>query len=108
LLDPCAQPPFGNNPRPLMTVHNHCDIAGICLTGSEGFKQKLARFMPDVEYRAVVIDPTQTEVGMCDASCSYSGDPMELMNQGSPRHLMWPYLWNEAMFAFLRERPLPE
>ena len=106
LLDPCAQPPFGDNLRPLMTVHNQCDIAGICTTGAEGFQRKLAETMPGLEYRRVIIDEAQAEVAACDAACTYGGDPAELMNRGSLRHLTWPYLWNEAMFEFLRERPL--
>lgn len=108
LLDPCAQPPFGNNLRPVMTVHNHCDIAGICQTGAEGFRNRMQQFMPQVEYKSVLIDETQEEIAACDATCSYSGDPMELMTRGSFRHLTWPYAWNEAFFEFLRNRPLPE
>ncbi|MFP5307897.1 MAG: hypothetical protein ACLGI7_19015, partial [Gammaproteobacteria bacterium] len=98
---------FGNNLRPVMTVHNQCDIAGICQTGAEGFRQKMAQHMPGVEYRSVIIDELQAEVESCNAACSYSGDPLELATPGSLRHLTWPYLWNEALFEFLRERPLP-
>ncbi len=107
MLDPCPQTPFGNNLVPIMTVHNHCDIAGICSTGGEGFRERMAEHMPQVEYRGVLIDESQTEVAACDASCSYSGDPIELATRGSLRHLTWPYLWNDAFFEFLRERPLP-
>jgi poly(3-hydroxybutyrate) depolymerase len=107
LFDPCWQPPFGNNLRPIMTVHNHCDIAGICQTGSEGFRKKIMETMPSLNYRPIIIDELQEEVAACDAACAYSGDPMDLLNAGSPRHLMWPYLWNEEFFGFLREHPLP-
>ncbi len=108
LLDPCAQPPFGDNFLPVMTVHNHCDIAGICLTGAEGFAAEMAQHMPQVEYRSVIINELQQQVAACDRSCSYSGDPMELATPGAPRHLLWPYQWSGSLFAFLRERPLPE
>ncbi|MGH7859105.1 MAG: hypothetical protein ACREQY_17400, partial [Candidatus Binatia bacterium] len=107
LFDPCAQPPFGDNLRPVMTVHNDCDIAGICLTGSEAFAERMSEFMPAVEYRPVRIDLSQNEVPSCDPECSYSGDPMELMTIGAFRHVTWPYLWTGPMFGFLRDRPLP-
>jgi len=107
LLDPCPQAPFGDNPRPIMTVHNDCDIAGICLTGSEGFAAEMAASMPYVEYEPIRIDLSQAEVPECDPACSYSGDPMELATIGSLRHVLWPYLWTEPMFSFLRDHALP-
>ncbi len=64
--------------------------------------------MPQVEYRSVIINELQQQVAACDRSCSYSGDPMELATPGGARHLLWPYQWSGSMFAFLRERPLPE
>lgn len=106
-LDPCAQAPFGNNPRPIMTVHNDCDIIGICTTGSEGFRARMAASMPGVEYRPVIIDLAQQAVEACNAACVYDGSPEQLATPGAARHLMWPTSWNESMFAFLRERPLP-
>ena len=108
ILAPCAQPPFGNNLRPIMTIHNSCDIAGICLTGSEAFREKMAESMPFVEYRPVIIDLEQQEVASCDPSCAYTGDPLELARIGALRHTIWPYLWNDDLLAFLRDRPLPD
>ncbi|SFF32744.1 Esterase PHB depolymerase [Fontimonas thermophila] len=108
IADPCAQPPFGNNLRPIMTVHNDCDIVGICTTGSEGFRERITRTMPQLEYRAAIIDLQQQEVAACDASCTYDGTPVDALSPGAVRHLIWPTQWNARMFQFLRERALPE
>lgn len=108
VLDPCAQAPFGNNPRPIMTVHNNCDIIGICSTGSEGFRTRLGATMPGVEYQPHIIDALQRETDACTASCAYDGHPAQLLTPGAARHLIWPLSWNDRMFAFLRERPLTD
>lgn len=107
VADPCAQAPFGNNLRPIMTVHNDCDIIGICTTGSEGFRSRLSQTIPQLEYRPAIIDALQQEVDACNAQCSYDGAPLDLLSPGAVRHLIWPAQWNDPMFAFLRERPLP-
>lgn len=105
-LDPCAQAPFGNNPLPVMTVHNDCDILGICLTGGEGFNARLGETMPRVEFQSVIINALQQQTDACNAMCRYDGNPGQLLSLGTARHLVWPLPWNERMFAFLRERPL--
>ncbi|MGH8529833.1 MAG: hypothetical protein ACRETN_08330 [Nevskiales bacterium] len=105
--DPCPQAPFGNNLRPVMTIHNDCDIGGICQTGSENFSATMAQSMPQVEYERVLIDLQQGEATQCDASCSYDGDPTQLLTLGSLRHLLWPTQWTGRMLEFMRDRPLP-
>lgn len=106
VADPCAQPPFGNNLRPIMTVHNRCDIIGICTTGSEGFGARMAMRMPQVEYRRVIIDGAQNEAASCDARCSYDGRPLDALTPGAAFHGRWPFQWTDDMLRFLRERPL--
>jgi poly(3-hydroxybutyrate) depolymerase len=106
-IDPCAQPPFGNNTRPIMQIHNDCDVIGICQTGGEGFAAKMAAVMPQVEFHSVIIDALQQETAQCNDLCAYDGNPVELLLPGTFRHVMWPYLWNDPMFEFLRRRPLP-
>ena len=105
--DPCSQPPFGNHMRPIMQIHNDCDVIGICQTGGEGFGAKMATGMPLVEFRNVMIDVLQQEVTQCNDVCAYDGNPADLLLPGTLRHVTWPYLWNDRMFAFLRDRPLP-
>ena len=106
VADPCAQPPFGDNLRPVMQIHNDCDVIGICQTGGEDFAAKMATVMPRVELRSVIIDVLQQEVDRCDDLCAYDGNPLQLLYPGTLRHVTWPYLWNDKMFAFLRDRPL--
>ena len=103
VADPCAQPPFGDNMRPIMQIHNDCDVIGICQTGGEEFAAKMAAGMPHVEFRSVIIDVTQQEVAQCNDLCAYDGNPAQLLLPGTLRHVMWPYLWNDRMFAFLRD-----
>jgi len=105
--DPCAQTPFGNNLRPLMTIHNDCDVIGICQTGALGFRERMRSHLPQVEYRSVIIDPLQQEVDACQASCASQEIPATVVSTGLLRHLTWPSLWTDRMFEFLRERPLP-
>ncbi|HSW14626.1 MAG TPA: PHB depolymerase family esterase [Solimonas sp.] len=107
IQDPCEQQPFGNNLRPIMTVHNDCDVIGICQTGGEGFRERLAARMPGLEYRGVIIDALQQEVQACQALCASQTIPATVANTGLLRHLTWPYLWTDRLFEFLRERPLP-
>lgn len=107
VADPCAQPPFGNNLRPIFYLHNDCDIIGICQTGGEGLKQKLTSVMPQLPLQSVLIDVLMGQSASCDALCAYDGDPLQLLTPGTLRHSLWPYLWNDRMFAFLREHPLP-
>ncbi len=106
-FDPCAQLPFGNNLRPVMTVHNSCDIIGICQSGSVAFRGIMATTLPQVELRSVIIDPLQGETDACVAACAYDGNPLQLASPGSVLHLRWPLQWNDEFFAFLRDRPLP-
>jgi len=108
VLDPCAQMPFGNNPRPVMHVLNDCDIIGICHTGGTGFDQNMQAAMSQVEVHSVIIDPLQQQTEVCDAACpAYTGNETELLTAGALHHLTWPYLWNDALFQFMREHPLP-
>jgi len=107
VADPCEQPPFGNNLRPIMMIHNDCDVIGICQTGGEDFGAKITAIMPRLELRSVIIDFFQQEVDRCDDLCAYDGDPLQLLLPGTLRHVTWPYLWNDRMFAFLRDHPLP-
>ncbi len=107
ILEPCAQAPFGNNLRPIMYVHNDCDIGGICQTGAERLTSRFAAIMPSLLVNDVKIDTLQGAVSTCDATCSYDGNPIGLLTPGTLRHNLWPYLWNDPMFAFLREHGLP-
>ncbi len=107
--DPCAQTPFGNNLRPIMTIHNDCDVIGICTTGSEQLSAKMSRFLPKVEYRPVIVNIQGNEIDACDARCDYNSDgPTGWLSIGTARHALWPQAWNEEMFSFLRERPLSQ
>lgn len=106
VFDPCAQAPFGNNLRPLMTVHNRCDIIGICTTGSERFGASLTTRIPQIEHRRVIIDGAQNEVTSCDARCSFDGQPLDALTPGALFHGRWPYQWTDDMLRFLRDRPL--
>ena len=51
----------------------------------------------------MIIDVTQQEVAQCNDLCAYDGNPAQLLLPGTLRHVMWPYLWNDRMFAFLRD-----
>jgi hypothetical protein len=104
--DPCAQEPFGNNLRPIMTVHNRCDIIGICSTGSQAFHRSLDDRIPQLEHRGVIIDALQGEVEACDARCDFSGAYADAFTAGALFHVRWPYAWTDEMLRFLRERPL--
>lgn len=106
--DPCAQTPFGNNPLPIMTIHNDCDIIGICTTGSDGMFQRFAEYLPEVEHKAVIIDELGNETNSCNVSCDYGGTPLDFVSVGTVRHVLWPTRWNEDMYQFMRERPLTE
>lgn len=100
--EPCAQTPFASNRRPLMTIHNSCDLYGFCQTGSVGFKDKIRAALPGVELSAVIIDAGQRQVASCEARCAGSTN-----RQGTLTHGRWPLQWNDALLAFLRARPLP-
>ncbi len=105
---PCTQPPFGNNLRPIMTIHNSCDVFGICDTGSVGFRERMAAAIPQLELRSIIIDTsvTQQETAACNAQCS-ADSPLGVAAPGVVFHLIWPQLWNDEYLTFLRERPLP-
>ncbi len=106
--DPCAQAPFGNNLRPIMTIHNDCDIIGICTTGNIGMGQRFAETLPELELESIIQTPFGADTDSCVARCEYSSDqPLGLISEGALRHLMWPQQRNEQMFQFLRERALP-
>ncbi len=106
--DPCAQAPFGNNLRPIMTVHNDCDIIGICTTGSIGMRERFAETLPDLELESIILAPNGEDTDSCVARCEYSSDqPLGLLNEGALRHLIWPQRRNEQMYEFLRNRALP-
>lgn len=107
VADPCAQPPFGDNLRPQMTVHNACDIIGLCQTGALGYRDRIAVGIPQLELRTVLIDELQNETGACVASCAYDGESLDLLSPGSLYHLRWPTQWNDDFLGFLRDRPLP-
>lgn len=105
--DPCAQPPFGNNLRPIMTVHNDCDIIGICTTGSLGMRDRFAETLPMLELEQLILAPDGSLTDECQARCDYSSDePLGIVSDGALRHLIWPLSRNEDLFTFLRERPL--
>ncbi len=104
--DPCAQEPFGNNLRPIMTIHNDCDIIGICMTGAEALRDKMRAVMPQVEYQSLILDGLGNAVDACDASCGYdSSDPLSMVTIGAVRHLIWPRSRNADLYRFLRDRP---
>lgn len=106
---PCAQAPFGNNLRPLMTVHNDCDILGICTTGSIGMGERFAASVPQMELESLILAPNGEPTDSCVARCEYTSEqPLSLVSEGALRHLIWPTTRNEDMFRFLRERSLPE
>ncbi len=107
ITDPCAQLPFGNNLRPIMDIHNDCDIGSLCQTGGESLEEKFSILMPQLVSRSVIIDALQGETSSCDGACTYDGTPLSILSPGTLRHFIWPYLWNDRMFAFLREHPLP-
>ncbi len=106
--DPCAQAPFGNNLRPIMTVHNNCDIIGICTTGSVGMGERFAETLPGLELESVILSASGEDTDSCVARCEYSSEqPLGLLSEGALRHLIWPQSRNEQMYAFLRDRALP-
>lgn len=100
--DPCAQTPFASNPRPLMTIHNSCDLYGFCQTGSVGFRDKVRAALPSVELSSIIINAQQRQVASCEARCAGSTN-----RRGTLPHARWPLQWNDALLAFLRARPLP-
>lgn len=100
--DPCEQTPFATTLPPVMDVHNSCDVIGTCQTTS-AYHQDLARRFPGLAQNVVLIDAARQQTQACDASCAtqtLEGDPVGLAN-----HLVWPYNWNDAMFAWLRQHP---
>jgi hypothetical protein len=105
---PCTQPPFGNNLRPIMMIHNSCDVGGICQTGSIGFGETMAATIPQLELESIIIDNslTQQETDACMVECG-PDSPLGLATPGPLFHLIWPMQWNDEYLAFLRERPLP-
>lgn len=106
--DPCPQTPFASNRRPLMTVHNRCDIIGICQTGAVGFRLKLKQTLPRLPLTTKIINGAQAEVDSCLASCAYDADkPLTMLTPGALFHVRWPYRWNDDYMAFLRANPLP-
>lgn len=105
--DPCAQEPFGNNLLPIMTVHNDCDIVGICSTGAEQMRERMQEGLPGIHYESYILDGSGAEVASCQARCDYSSEqPLGLLSEGALRHLIWPQAWNPRFYAFLRENPL--
>lgn len=102
IQDPCAQTPFATNRRPLMTLHNSCDLFGFCQTGGAGFSAKVRAVLPGVELSSVIINGLQRQVPSCEARCAGSTN-----RQGALAHSRWPQQWNTAFLSFLRSRPLP-
>ncbi|MGH8461265.1 MAG: hypothetical protein ACRESS_06645 [Stenotrophobium sp.] len=103
IQDPCEQTPFITTLTPLMDIHNSCDIAGICQTGTK-FHQDLARMFPTLQQKSVILGVgQQQEVAACEDVCAAQD---LLTNPGIAAHLIWPVGWNDAMFAWLREHPL--
>jgi hypothetical protein len=41
------------------------------------------------------------------APVAAKGESCDGIHGDPPRHVTWPYLWNDRMFAFLRDHPLP-
>jgi poly(3-hydroxybutyrate) depolymerase len=70
-FDPCPQAPFAKNPRPLMTLHNSCDIFGICATGALDFRMNLMATHPGLPLSTLLINGRQQRVQGCEAACSY-------------------------------------
>lgn len=106
--DPCPQTPFASNRRPIMTIHNRCDIIGICQTGALGFRQRVKEALPNLPLTTRIINSTQREADSCEAACAYSSDrPLSLLTPGGLFHLRWPYRWNDRYIEFLRANPLP-
>ncbi|HSW11956.1 MAG TPA: hypothetical protein VLI06_03900 [Solimonas sp.] len=102
--DPCGQKPFASNPRPVMLVHNDCDLGGFCQTANVTFSQAMRENLPQVTLRPAIINVLQQEVYACVALCR---NPSFIISPGLPRHTLWPTLWNDDFFGFLREHPLP-
>lgn len=107
--DPCPQKPFATNRRPIMTIHNRCDIIGICSTGSIGFHQRMSDALPGVKVRSVIVTPGQKPTDACNTACDYEpgGSPLGLLTPGATFHLRWPLQWNDDYLAFMRNHPLP-
>lgn len=107
-FDPCPQAPFARNKRPLATLHNSCDVFGICDSGSVGFNHDVTSTLRRVPLTSIIIDSQQRRVESCDASCSYdvkAGGPGA--RRGAVAHTHWPRQWNDDFMAFLRANPLP-
>src|SRR5512146_1976101 len=122
LDDPCHQRPVGGapandaevriyNPRvPVMSVHNACDIAGIC-PNAEKMAAELRSAAVSIE--DVILDADGKRVAACMDYCGT--DPhggLALMHNpvgwllGLHRHERWPSQWTPAMLEFFRAHPL--
>jgi hypothetical protein len=102
--DPCYQSPFATTPTPLMDIHNACDIGGICQTGTR-FHQDLARLYPALPQDPVIVNALKMQVQACQAGCASQG--FAALDAGVLNQVIWPRNWNNAMFTWLREHPLP-
>jgi dienelactone hydrolase len=120
--DPCRQKPVGGAPAsdaevriynarvPVMSVHNDCDIAGIC-PNTEKLAAELRAAGVDME--DVIVDSSGKRVGACAAWCGAdpSGGLALLHNPlgwfvGLHRHERWPSQWTPAMLDFFLAHPL--
>ena len=122
LGDPCHQKPVGGapandrevriyNPRvPVMTVHNACDIAGIC-PNAEKLVAELR--VAGVGVEDVIVDSNGKRVDACADYCG--ADPnggLSLLHNpwawlvGLRHHERWPSPWTPAMLEFFRAHPL--
>lgn len=108
-FDPCPQAPFASNRRPVMTLHNRCDLFGFCATGGLGFGDRVRGGVAGVPVSTVLIDGLQRRSASCDASCSYDvrTDPASRARRGALQHAIWPSQWNDDFMTFLRNNPRP-
>lgn len=108
-FDPCPQAPFASSTRPLMTIHNRCDIFGICQTGAVGFRQEVTSALLRVPLTTIIIDGAQRPAASCEAACGYdvkSGKSAGA-RRGALAHASWPHQWNDDFMTFLGGNALP-
>ncbi|MGQ0622223.1 MAG: hypothetical protein ACT4QA_20295 [Panacagrimonas sp.] len=107
-FDPCQQTPFASNPRPLMTLHNRCDIFGLCATGALGFRSDMTSALPQIPLTTVIINTQQQAVASCEAACSYDVNSGKAgARRGSLAHVTWPRQWTDDYLSFFAANALP-
>ncbi|HUA32653.1 MAG TPA: PHB depolymerase family esterase [Candidatus Binataceae bacterium] len=98
------------NPKvPIMHVRNSCDIGGICPNGLKFVSQikALGNQIDDI-----IVNPEGIRVQQCDPLCGTNPDGGgDISTSGSmlgfKHHLAWPRTWNDRMFDFMKNHPLP-